>query len=495
MAINYTAVQLLKLNTHSTPSCISTIKQLGLLRRPRYIHRSCGRKFKLLQSSQAIPSLWSTLRAVARPTRHQNATALRTSSVGVSMTTAVTEQTGKRGVDFSVLRPLRPPQRHISPSTIKVELFNVQSLTNKSCLIQDHISDRGLDLMCLTETWHRPEAFSVLNEACPSGYSYLQKARSTGRGGGLTVIYRSDLKLSLLPLPHLSSCECVAFKCNSSSPVTFLLIYRPPKLNSSFIPEMSNLLSIFCPTSANIIILGDMNIHVNTSSCRFAAQFLQLLDCFNLSQLIDVPTHVRGHTLDLVITGSSVVTNLSVYDLGVSDHKVVSMEIPQSVSFTQSKREISFRNLKNINQECMIKDLQHLLQANPSSANDAVDLYNRTLSSVLDYHAPVKSRVVTFSRSAPWFSENLRRMKTAGRVLERRYKASGLTVHRIAYREHQKSYSSVVIPLIPHLTGKTNAALTPPAHSATKAAYISQEISQEIKASEEIFSSFQGFHT
>ena len=32
-------------------------------------------------------------------------------------------------------------------------------------------------------------------------------------------------------------------------------------------------------------------------------------------------------------------------------------------------------------------------------------------------------------------------MKAAGRVLERRAVATGLTVHKLAYREHQKAYS------------------------------------------------------
>ena len=122
---------------------------------------------------------------------------------------------------------------------------------------------------------------------------------------------------------------------------------------------MSNLLTTFCTSSADVIILGDMNIHVDTPSCRFAAELLQLLDCFNLKQLVDVPTHTRGHTLDLVITNSAPLTNLQVYDLGVSDHNIISMELPSSSSLSKPRRNISFRNLKNINQEHVSADFQH----------------------------------------------------------------------------------------------------------------------------------------
>lgn len=93
---------------------------------------------------------------------------------------------GLENVDSSLPKPL---QRSPSISHIKMELFNAQSLTNKSCLINDHILDKGLDLMCITETWHQPDVYSTLNEPCPPGYGYLQKARSTGRGGGLLVIH------------------------------------------------------------------------------------------------------------------------------------------------------------------------------------------------------------------------------------------------------------------------------------------------------------------
>lgn len=149
MMLNYSVTQLMKLNNYTTPSCISVIKQFGLLRRSRYIHRSCRRKFVFSRSAHTIPSLWSDVRIVASQTRHQSAVALRTSSTGVSMTTLLTERDRKRGVDFSLLRPI---QRLTAPSNIKIELLNAQSLTNKSCLIHDHIQDKCLDLMCLTET-------------------------------------------------------------------------------------------------------------------------------------------------------------------------------------------------------------------------------------------------------------------------------------------------------------------------------------------------------
>ena len=120
------------------------------------------------------------------------------------------------------------------------------------------------------------------------------------------------------------------------------------------------------------------------------------------------------------------------YDLGVSDRKVVSMEFKLS-HHIKPKRQIYFRNLKHIDTDIMTLDLQQIPpSANFTTVSESVEYYNKTLSTVLDLHAPLKSRTVSFSRSAPWFTSELRSMKAAGRVLERHLARSGLTVHRLA---------------------------------------------------------------
>ena len=71
-----------------------------------------------------------------------------------------------------------------------------------------------------------------------------------------------------------------------------------------------------------------------------------------------------------------------------------------------------------------------------------MEIYNKTLCNILDLHSPVRTRTVSFSCSTPWFTGELRKMKTTGHALERRYKASELTVHKHSYQEHQRAYSN-----------------------------------------------------
>ncbi|ROI15639.1 hypothetical protein DPX16_20177 [Anabarilius grahami] len=268
----------------------------------------------------------------------------------------------------------------------------------------------------------------------------MEKARSSGLGGGLAVIHRAELKRSPLPLPDLTSMECLAFKCKPPYSMTVLLIYRPPKPHASFLHEIHDLLTSLCSMSTRIVILGDFNIHIDNPSCHLATEFLSLIDCLCLQQHVKAPTHIKGHTLDLVITDAPI-NNLEVNDLGVSGHKLVSMAFSSMLPTIRPKRQISFRNWKQIDPTSITVDLQHISCPVSATVDELVTYYNTALSSVFDLHAPIRTREVNFKHSAPWFTQELRQMKTEGRILERRCKQSSLTVHKLAFRDHQKTYS------------------------------------------------------
>lgn len=88
------------------------------------------------------------------------------------------------------------------------------------------------------------------------------------------------------------------------------------------------------------------------------------------------------------------INNMQVYDLGVSDHKVVTLDLTFLPPLTKSKRCMCFRN-QPVREDIL----------NPSppaflSVDEIAEFYNQSLSSVLDLHAPIKTRDVAFARSA-----------------------------------------------------------------------------------------------
>jgi len=48
---------------------------------------------------------------------------------------------------------------------IKLELLNIQSLIIKALDINDIITDYNLDVLCLTETWLKPNNYITLNKS------------------------------------------------------------------------------------------------------------------------------------------------------------------------------------------------------------------------------------------------------------------------------------------------------------------------------------------
>ena len=65
-----------------------------------------------------------------------------------------------------------------------------------------------------------------------------------------------------------------------------------------------------------------MNFHFDIVDDHDAQHFIGILDLYGLQQHVCEPTHVHGHTLDVVITRntSTIVSDVEVTDPGLIDH-------------------------------------------------------------------------------------------------------------------------------------------------------------------------------
>ncbi|XP_049450826.1 uncharacterized protein LOC125900093 [Epinephelus fuscoguttatus] len=124
----------------------------------------------------------------------------------------------------------------------------------------------------------------------------------------------------------------------------------------------------------------------------------------------------------------------------------MNIEIP-TPSPIQS-RTITFRNLNSLTPAALSASLTYCLSASPPPpSNDPADLvnyYNSTLSSCLDQLTPTKTKTVSFTHSAPWYTPALRQMKSQKRQLERLCKKTGLSVHLLAYTDHLQQYKDAL---------------------------------------------------
>ena len=80
--------------------------------------------------------------------------------------------------------------------TSQIGLLNVWSLTSKAVIVNEVNTDRNLDVIGLTETWLKPDEFTVVNEASPPGYTSDHIPRASLKGGSVANIYDSKFQFT-----------------------------------------------------------------------------------------------------------------------------------------------------------------------------------------------------------------------------------------------------------------------------------------------------------
>ena len=195
--------------------------------------------------------------------------------------------------------------------------------------------DRQSDIVFLTETWLQSDNNSITAEAKTYGYKFLhdrRKDREKEGGGGVGILVKDSLSAKQLPVKHYKSFEQTIVKITLSHNKTLFLItvYRLQYVETStFIDEFTDLLNEYSVTNENLVIAGDVNIHMETAS-RYAKQLKELLDVYNLKQHVSESTHVKGHTIDVVITPDRepYLEHLNVTQLDLSHHFLIDFTIP-----------------------------------------------------------------------------------------------------------------------------------------------------------------------
>ena len=156
---------------------------------------------------------------------------------------------------------------------------------------------------------------------------------------------------------------------NERTSLSLNIIYKPPQSNFSiFLQEMESLILDNETHQTNVIYLGDLNTWVDDVNNNEAHIFLELLDTFNLKNLVNEPTCRSGHTLDLVITKKQnpIVNNLEVDSINVfSDHRLISFQlhlacvktVTKLIQFRKSNSELPDKLLSELNSKFKLNNI------------------------------------------------------------------------------------------------------------------------------------------
>ena len=279
-------------------------------------------------------------------------------------------------------------------------VFNSRSVRNKIESIIDHVVENDIGLCPFTETWLNDDDSASIAQLSVAGYVFKHFSRqSQNCGGGTGILFRDSVTVSLVDGKENKSFEYSEWivKVHDRS-MRHIIVYQPPYSPlhpvsaSVFLDEFSQFLenAVMCPEV--LVISGALNLHLDDLRDNETKKFMDLLETFSISQHVSGPTHLSGHTLDLIIIRSSddVVLASPKANFPISHHFIIQCRIgfPRPAA---SWKE--FSKLKNIDVTEFSADIASSLLCRSVHWDniDAVsDCFNLTLIDILDKHAPLK---------------------------------------------------------------------------------------------------------
>ena len=187
--------------------------------------------------------------------------------------------------------------------------------------------------------------------------------------------------------------------------------YRAPH-NNNLINCLENAFSQISP-EYDKIVLGDFNVCLLKNNSGFWNRLTQMLNIFNLQQLIDKPTRVTPTSstlLDHIYANNSNNINQSgVIETGISDHFMIYCTRKVTRSQAGKCNSIKIRSMKHYSKELLTEKLQCIswepvLQC--TEVNEAWEKFRTIVTQVMDDIAPEKEIKIK-SRTEPWINNEI----------------------------------------------------------------------------------------
>ena len=192
-------------------------------------------------------------------------------------------------------------------------------------------------------------------------------------------------------------------------------------------------------------IFGDFNIHVDVPGGD-GYKFMTFLDSCDLKQFVNQPTHLHGHTLDLILSPSDqdTIVDVKIGDF-VSDHALVKCSIILSHQAVHTPNKVQYRRYHRINMSNFRSELKNtsFVKSPADSVVDLYDQYVHDLADVLDKHAPLISRLKK-KDSTDWVSDSYRLAKSLRRQFERTWRRTKNSLNRSRLRRQIARCNSLV---------------------------------------------------
>jgi hypothetical protein len=237
---------------------------------------------------------------------------------------------------------------------------NIRSLFNKLNFINNYLYTENVDILFLTESWLTINISDSM--VCPQNYSLIRRDRVKFKGGGVCVFYKNLLKVNEIRCNETNTTlddkfEYVCIDLHDGKlPIRVCCFYIPPSSSPiledvSHFKVVSRICSIITKLSSSIAtpfyLIGDFNLpSINwtiPTSIGDEAHDLFLTFCLSKSfcQFIDVPTHIKGNILDLLLCNPPAKEHLLNYCVhppmsSTCDHNVIYFQIERQNNIVEN---------------------------------------------------------------------------------------------------------------------------------------------------------------
>ena len=167
--------------------------------------------------------------------------------------------------------------------------------------------DNNVGIVFISEIWLESDTNDITALVKTYGYVLLHnrhKNREKDIGGGVGIMLKSNYTFKHLKFNSFSSFEMTVVKVSVQNNKSILLvsIYRVLFVSVSiFLEEIVQLFEALVTMCNPIVLAGDVNIHMEVDE-TYSLRFRDILQTFNFIQHVDFPTHIQGHTLDILAT-------------------------------------------------------------------------------------------------------------------------------------------------------------------------------------------------
>uniref|UniRef100_A0A8C1P2D5 Reverse transcriptase domain-containing protein n=1 Tax=Cyprinus carpio TaxID=7962 RepID=A0A8C1P2D5_CYPCA len=316
------------------------------------------------------------------------------------------------------------------------------------------ITDNSFDVLCLTETWLKPNDYIGLNESTPPNYCYKHEPRQTGRGGGVATICSDILNVTQKKGYRFKSSEILLLNVTLSDmqnksivSLSMATVYRPPGPYTEFLKEFADFLSGLLVTIDKVLIVRDFNIHVDNTNDALGLAFTDLINSFGVKQNVSRPIHCFNHTLDLIISHEIDLTDID--NVPQSDDVIDHFFVLCILHITYTNyMDLRYRHGRTIVPATKdrfpnnLPDLSQLLcvPINTHELDKMTGNMGTIFSSTLEAVTPIKLKKVREKRTVPWYNSNTHSLKKETRRLERKWRKTNLDIFRIAWKNSMSSH-------------------------------------------------------